>query len=229
MANRETVVTVRDFIFLGSKIIADGDWNLEIKRCLLRGRKVMTNLDSILKSGDITLPTMVCTVKAMFFPVVMCGCGNWTAKKTERWRIDPSERWCWRRVFRVPWIARRSNQTILKETNPEYSLEGLMPKLKLQYFGHLMWRVNSLKKTLLWERLQAEEKGMTEDKMIGWHHQLNKHEFEQAPRRWWRTRKPGKLQSIGLQRVRHDWVTEHQHWVKRASYRGIYTVWIGYL
>ena len=158
MANRETVVTVRDLIFLGSKIIADGDWNLEIKRCLLRGRKAMTNLNSILKSGDITLLTMVCTVKAMFFPVVMCGCGNWTLKKTERWRIDPSEQWCWRRVFRVPWIARRSNQTILKETNPEYSLEHLMLKLKLNTLATWCEELIHQKRPWCWERLKGRRK-----------------------------------------------------------------------
>ena len=134
----ETVETVSDFIFLGSKIIADGDCSHEVKRHLLLGRKVMTNLDSILKSSDITLSTKVCLVKAMVFPVVMCGCESWTTKKAERQRIDAFELCCWRRLFRVPWTARRSNQSILKEISPEYSLEGLMLKLKLQYFGHLM-------------------------------------------------------------------------------------------
>ena len=133
-----------DFIFGGSKITADGDCNHEIKRCLLLGRKVMTNLDSILKSRDITLPTKVCLVKAMVFPVVMYGCENWTVKKAERQRIDASELWCWRRLLRVPWTARRSNQSILKEISPGCSLEGMILKLKLQYFGHLMQRVDSL-------------------------------------------------------------------------------------
>ena len=136
--NGETVETVRDFIFLDSKITADGDYNHEIKRCLLLGRKVMTNLDSILKSRDITLPKKVHLVKAMVFPVVMHGCESWTIKKAEHRRIDAFELWCWRRLLRVPWTARRSNQSILKEIIPEYSLEGLMLKLKLQYFGHLM-------------------------------------------------------------------------------------------
>jgi len=136
----ETVETVADFIFLGSKITADGDCSHEIKRCLLLGRKVMTNLDSILKSRDITLSTKVCLVKAMVFPVVMYGCESWTIKKAEPWRIDAFELWCWRRLLRVPWTARRSNQSILKEISPEYSLEGLMLKLKLYYFGHLMPR-----------------------------------------------------------------------------------------
>ena len=134
----EITETVRDFIFLGSKITADGDCSHEIKRCLLLGRKVMTILDSILKSRDITLLTKVRLVKAMVFPVVMYGCEIWTIKKDEHRRIDAFELWCWRRLLRVPWTARRSNQSILKESSPEYSLEGLMLKLKLQYFGHLM-------------------------------------------------------------------------------------------
>jgi len=134
----ETVETVTDFIFLGSKISADGDCSHEIKRHLLLGRKVMTNLDSILKSRDITLPTEVCIVKAMVFPLVMYGYESWTTKKIEHQRTDAFELWCWRRHLRVPWTARRSNQSILKEISPGYSLEGLMLKLKLQYFGHLM-------------------------------------------------------------------------------------------
>ena len=130
--------TVTDFIFGGSRITADGDCSLEIKRHLLLGRKVMTNLDSILKSRDITLPTEVHVVKAMVFPVVMYGCESWTIKEVECQRIDAFELWCWKRLLRIPWTAKRSNQTILKEISPEYSLEGLMLKLKLQYFGHLM-------------------------------------------------------------------------------------------
>ena len=130
--------TVSSFILGGSKITADGDYSHEIKRCLLLGRKVMTNLDSILKSRDITLPTKVCLVKAMVFPVVMYGCESWTVKKGECQRIDAFELWCWRRLLRVTWTARRSNQSILKEISPGYSLEGLMLQLKLQYFGHLM-------------------------------------------------------------------------------------------
>ena len=133
--------TVRDFILGGSKVTADGDCSHEIKRCLLLGRKGMTNLDSILKSRDIILPTKVCLVKAMVFAVVMYGCESWTIKKTEHQRTDAFELWCWRRLLRVPWTARRSNQSILREINPEYSLEGLMLKLKLQYFGHLIhWK-----------------------------------------------------------------------------------------
>ena len=147
-----------DFIFLGSKIIADGDCSHEIKRCLLLGRKTMTNLDSVLKSRDITLPTKVYTVKAMVFPVVMYGCESWTIKKAGCQRIDAFELWCWKRLPRVPWTARRSNQSILKEINPEYLLEGLMPKLKLQYLAHLMQRTDSFKKSLgkCWERLKAK-------------------------------------------------------------------------
>ena len=148
----ETVETVSDFIFGGSKISADDDCSHEIKRRVLIGRKVMTNLDSVLKSRDISLPTKVCIVKAMMFLVVMYGCESWTIKKAERQRIDAFELWCWRRLLRVPWTARRSNQSMLKEINPEYSLEALMLKLKLQYFGHLKCRANSLEKTLMLEK-----------------------------------------------------------------------------
>ena len=147
--DEETVETVSDFIFLGSKITTDGDCSHEIKRRLLLGRKVMNNLDSILKSRDITLPTKVRLVKAMVFPVVMYGCESWTVKRAECRRIDAFELWCWRRLLRVPWPARRSNQSILKEISPGISLEGMMVRLKLQYFGHLMRRVDSLEKTLM--------------------------------------------------------------------------------
>ena len=139
----------RDFILGGSKITADGDCSHEIKRRLLLGRKVMTNLDSIFKSRDITLPTKVCLFKAMVFPVVMCGCESWTVKKAEHRRIDAFELWCWRKLLRMPWTARRSNQSILKEISPGISLEGMTLKLKLQYFGHLMRRDDSLEKTLI--------------------------------------------------------------------------------
>ena len=155
----ETVETVSDFIFLGSKITADGDCSHKIKRCLLLGRKVMTNLDSIFKSRDITLPTKVHLVKAMAFPVVMYGCKSWTVKNAEGQRIDAFELWCWRRLLRVPWTARRSNQFILKEINPGCPLEGMMLRLKLQYFGHLMQRVDSLENTQCWEELGAEGEG----------------------------------------------------------------------
>ena len=183
----ETIETVSDFIFLVSKITADGECSREIKRRLLLGRKAMTNLDSILKSRDIILLTKVHQVKAMVFPVVMYGCESWTVKKAEHWRIDAFELWWWRRLLRVLWTARRSNQSILKEISSEYSLEGLILKLKLQYFGHLMWRTDSLGKTLMWERLKVGWEKMTEDEMVGWHH-------------W--------LQSMGSQRVRHDWSTD---------------------
>ena len=151
--------TVSDFILGGSKNTADGDSSHEIKRRLLLGRKVMTNLDSIFKSRDITLPTKVRLVKAMVFPVVMYGCESWTVKKAERRRIDAFELWCWRRLLRVPWTARRSNQSILKEINPGISLEGMRLTLKLQYFGHLMRRVDSLEKTLMLGGLRAGGEG----------------------------------------------------------------------
>jgi len=140
---------------LSSRITVDGDCSHEIKRCLLLGRKAMTNLDSILKSRDITLPTKVCLVKAMIFPVVMYGCESWTIEKAEHRRIDAFELWCWRRLFRVPWTTRRSNQSILKEIIPEYSFEGLMLKLKLQYFGHLMARTDSLENTLVLGKIEG--------------------------------------------------------------------------
>ena len=140
----ETVETVSDFIFGGSKITADGDCSHEIKRCFLLARKTMTNLEGSLKSRDITFPTKVCLVKAMVFPAVVYGCESWTIKKAEHWRIDAFELWCWRRLLRVPWTARRSNQSIVKEISPEHSLEGLMLKLKLQYSGHLMQTTDSL-------------------------------------------------------------------------------------
>ena len=171
--------TVSDFILGGSKITANGDCSHEIKRRLLLGRKVMTNLDSIFKSRDMTLPTKVRLVKAMVFPVVMYGCESWTVKKAEHWRIGAFELWCWRRLLSVSWTARRSNQSILKEISPGCSLEGLMLKLKLQYFGHLMWRVDSLEKTLIlggiggrrkkgWQRMRWLD-GITDlmDKSLG--------------------------------------------------------------
>ena len=154
----ETVEKVTDFILGGLKITADGDCSHEIKRRLLLGRKAMTYLDSILKRRDITLPTKVCLVKAMVFPVVMYGCESWTIKKAEHRRIDAFELWCWRRLFRVPRTARRSNQSIVKEISPGCSLEGLMLKLKLQYFGHLMQRTDSLEKTLMLEKIEGQRR-----------------------------------------------------------------------
>ena len=153
--------------FLGSKITADGDFSHEIKRYLLLGRKAMIQLDSILKSRDITLPTKVCLVKALVFPVVMYGCESWPIKKAERWRIDAFELWCWRRLLRVLWTARRSNQSILKEISSEYSLEGLMLRLKLQYFGHLMWKANSLERDPdVRKDWRHKEKSAAENEMV---------------------------------------------------------------
>ena len=169
----ETVETLSDFILGGSKFTADGDCSHEIKKCLLLGRKAMTNLDSIFKSRDITLPTKVCLVKAMVYPVVMYGCESWTVKKAECRRIDVFGLWCWRRLLRVPWTARRCNQSILKEISPGISLEGMMLKLKLQYFGHLMQRVDSLEKTDARRDWGQEEKGTTGNEMAGWHHRLD--------------------------------------------------------
>ena len=204
----ETMETVTDFIFLGSKITADGDCSHEIKRRMLLGRKAMTNLHSILKSRDITLPTKACLVKAMVFPIVMYGCESWPIKKAERQRIDAFELWCWRRLLRVPWTTRRSSQSILKVISPEYSLEGLLLMLKLQYFSHLMQRPDSLERPWWWERSKAVGEG--DDK--GWDGWMA------SPTRWtwvwvssgswWWTRKPDVLQSMGSQRVAHDWATE---------------------
>ena len=158
MANRWGNNGNRDFIFLGSKITAGGDCSHEMKRHLHLGIKAMTNLDSILKSRDIILPTKVHLFKAMFFPLVMYGCESWTIKKAEHGRIDAFELWCWRGLLRVPWIARRSNQSVLKEISPEYSLEGLMLKLKVQYFGHLMQSIDSLEKTLMLGKIEGRRR-----------------------------------------------------------------------
>ena len=154
----ETMETVTDFIFLGSKIIADSDCSHEIKGRLLFGRKAMTILDSVLKSRDITSWMKFPIVKTTVFPVVMYGCESWTIKKIKHWRIDAFELWCWRRLLGVPWAARSSNQSILKKINPEYSLKGLLLKLKLQYIGHLMWRANSLEKTLIFGKIEGIRK-----------------------------------------------------------------------
>ena len=180
MGNRWRNSGKSDRLYLGgSKITADGDCSHEIKRCLLLGRKAMTNLNSMLKSRGITLPTKVHIVKAMAFPVVMYGCESWTIKKAEYQRIDAFELWGWRRLLRVPWTARRSNQSILKKISPEHSLEGLMLMLKLQYFGDLVWRTDSIwKDPDAGKDWRQEEKGMTEDEMVGLHHWQNGHEFE---------------------------------------------------
>ena len=194
-------------MFLGSKITADVDCSHEIKRRLLLGRKVMTNLDSIFKSRDIILLTRVHLVKAMVFPVVMYGCESWTVKKAERWRIEAFEPWYWRRLLRIPWIARRSNQFILKEISPGCSLEGMMPT-ELQYFGHLMWRVDSLGKTLMLGGIGGRRRrgrqrmrwldGITAQWTWVW----------ASSRSWWCTGRPGVLRFMGSQRVGHDWETE---------------------
>ena len=200
-----TVETVADFILGGSKITADGDCSHEIKRRLLLGRKVMTNLDSILKSRDITLSTKF---KAMVFPVVRYGCESWTVKKAERRRIDAFELWCWRRLLRVPWTARKSNQSILKEISPGCSLEGLMLKLKLQYFGHLMWRADSFEKTLMLGKIEGRRRR-------GWQRMrwldsiTDSMDMSLAgSESWWCTGRCGVPQFMGSRRVRHDWATE---------------------
>ena len=204
----ETMETMIDFLFLGSKITADGDCSQEIKRCLFLGRKAMTNLDSILKSWDITLPAKICLVKSMVFPVVLCGCASWTIKKSECWRTDAFQLWCWRRLLRVPWIVRRSNQSILKEISPEYTLEGLMLKAEAPD----LWPPDA-KNWLIGKNPDAgkdwwqKEKGMRG--WDGWMASQTRWTWVWASSRsWWWTGKPGVLQSIGLQRVRHDWATE---------------------
>ena len=198
----EILETVTDFIFLGSKITADGDCSHKIKRCLFLGREVMTNLDSILKSRDITLPTKVCLVKAMVFPVVMYGCESWTVKKAEHWRIDAFELWCWRRLLRVPWTERRCNQLILKEISPEFSLEGLMLKLKLNILVTWYEELTHWKSPWCWERLKVGEEG--DDRgWDGWMASLIRWTWVCLNSRCWLwTVKPGMLQSMGC-RVGH--------------------------
>ena len=195
----ETMETVTDFIFLGFTITEDGDWSHEIKRPLLFGRK---------KSRDITLPTKVPLIKAMVFPVVMYGCESWTIKKAECRRIDAFELWCWRRLLRVPWTARRSNQSILKEISPDYSLEGMMMKLKLQYFGHLTQSTDSLEKAQMLAKIEGGTR--TEDR--GWDDWMASPSWctwvWASSRSWWWTGQPGVRQSMGSQRVRPNWATE---------------------
>ena len=174
----EKMKTVKAVILGGSKITADGDCNLEIERCLFLGRKTMTKIDSILKSRDITLPTKIHLVKAMFFPVVMYGCESWTIKKAEHQRFDAFELWCWTILLRVLWTARRSNQSTLNRISPEYSLEGLTLKLNLQQLGHLMLRTHSLEKTLMLGKIESRRRRAQEDEIVEWQDQLTGHEFK---------------------------------------------------
>ena len=227
----ETVETVSDLILGGSKITADVDCSHEIKRCLLLERKVMTNLDSILKSRDITWPTKVCLFKAMVFPVAMYGCESWTVKKAEHQRIDAFEVWCWRRFLRVPWTARRSNQSILKEISPGCSLKGLMLKLKLQSLATPYEDLTHWKRPWCWEEFRAGGEG--DDR--GWDGWMT------SPTRWtwvwvgsrswsW-TGRPNVLQFMGLQRVRHNWVTKlnwtecNAAWLKESIFERSYYIW----
>ena len=204
----ETLETMSDFIFLGSKITADSDCSHDIKIHLFLGRTVMTNLDSVVKSRESTSRTKVRLVKAMVFPVVMYGCENWTVKKAQCRKIDAFELWYWRRLLRVPWTARRSNRSILKEISPRCSLEGLMLKLKLQYFGHLMWRVDPLEKILMLGGIGGRRRG--DDR--GWDGWMTSPTWQTwvwvNSRSWWWTGRPGVERFMGSQRVGHDWVTE---------------------
>ena len=220
MGNRwKRVGTVSDFILGGSKITADGDCSREIKRHLLLGRKVMTNIDNIFKGRDITLPTKVHLVKAMVFPVVMYGCESWTVKKAEHRRIDAFELWYWRRLLRLPWTARRSNQSILKEINPGVSLQRMMLKLKLQCFGHLMWRAESLEKTLMLGGIEGRRRrGRPRMRWLdGIMDSMDMNLGDSG--RWWWTGRPGVLRFMGSQRVGHDWATELNWSIEKGNKR----------
>ena len=212
MANRRGKCGSSDRLpFLGSEITGDGECSHEVRRQLLLGRKAMTNLDSVLKSKDITLLTKV-IVKAMVFLVVMYGCESWTIKKAECQRIDAFKLWCWRRLSRVPWTARRSNQSILKEINLEYPLEGPMLKWKLQYFGHLIWRANSLEKILKLGKIEGKRR-RGQQSIDGWTTSLIQWTWTWVnSRRWWGIRRPDMLQSMGSQRVGHNLATGKQQY-----------------
>ena len=201
----------------GSKITADGDCSHEIKRHLLFGRKAMTKLDGILKSRDITLPTKIHLIKAMVFPIVTYGCESWTIKKAERQRLDAFELWCWRRLLRVPGTARRSNKSILKKINLDYSLEGLMLRLKLQNFGYLMRTANSLEKTLILGKIEGKRtRGQQEDEMVGWHHWLTGNEFEQ------RTGKPDILHEVHGVAKSQTWLS---NWTTKTNTEAVFVVY----
>ena len=208
MANGGKVEAMTYFLCLDSKIMVTVTAAIKL-RYLILGRKAMTNPDSVLETRGITLPTKVHRVKAMVFPVVMYGCENWTIKNAECRRIDSSKLWCWRRLLRIPSTARISNQSVLKEITPEYSLEGLMLKLKLQYFGHLRWRTDSLEKTLMQGKIEDRSRGWTEDEMVGWHHWLDGCESEQT---LGVSKRQGKLEccSQWVHRVKRDLATERQ-------------------
>ena len=203
---------VKNFIFLGSKVTSHDDCHHEIKSHLPLGRKAMTKLDRVLKTRDITFPTNAHLAKVLAFPVVMYGCESWTIKKAEYQRIDAFELWCWRRPLRVPWTANRSNQAILKEMSPEYSLEGLMLKLKLQYFGHLMQRADSLERTLMLGNIEGRKRSRWQR----WHHRLNGHEFQQAPemledKETWHSAVHGVTCVCPSQTQLNDWTTTNSN------------------
>ena len=216
-----------DFLFLGSKITADGDCSQEIRRRLFLGRKAMANLDSVFKSRDITLLTKIHIVKAMVFPVVTYGCESWTIKQAQHQRIDAFELWCWRRLLKVPWTARRSNQSVLREINTEYSLEGLMLKLKLQYCGHLMRRTDSLEKSLVLGKIEGRRRrGRQRMRWLDGVTDAMNMNLGTNFRRWWGTGRPGMLQSTGSRRIWHDWVTEQQQQMQEMQEIGG-LIWVG--